>query len=245
MRKRLLKIPWDAEGVFIERPNRFVGIVELPSEHGGKRDAAHVHDPGRLKELLYPGARVALKKAEGKGRKTAWTLVAAFHDGEWVLVNSGMHRKISQALISEYVVSPFGKAVHVEPEVRFGTSRLDYRLVTSDGEEVYVEVKGCTLAIDGVALFPDAPTKRGARHVQELMEVVAKGCRAALLVLIFRSNVRCFMPNALTDPLFASVFAKALNVGVEAYPVACSVQGGSVWYEGPVALCGDRENSVP
>ncbi len=239
MYRKLLKLDWDAEGVFRERPNRFVGMVELPPEHGGGIEAVHVHDPGRLRELLFPGARVALKHADRPGRKTAWTLVAAQHQGEWVLVNSGLHRAISHALLSSPGLSPIGEASHIVPEVMFGKSRLDYRIERADGTLVYVEVKGCTLAVDGVALFPDAPTKRGARHVAELMELKALGHRAAIIILVFRKNVRCFRPNRATDPEFAAVFQKAVAAGVEVYPVVCAVQDRAVWYQGETGLCID------
>ena len=235
--KKLLKINWDAEGIFKERLNRFVGIVDLPEEYGGPAQAVHVHDPGRLKELLYPGARVALKRADKPGRKTSWTLIAARHHGEWVLVNSGLHRQISQCLLTDPEISPFSQVAGIVPEVRLGKSRLDYRLDFDEGPSVFVEVKGCTLAVDGIALFPDAPTARGSRHVQELIAIMDEGFRAGLVILIFRRNVRCFSANGKTDPGFAQVFRDAMNAGVEVYPVACAVEQNAVWYEGMVDIC--------
>ncbi len=238
MRKLLLKTVWDAEGIFRERPNRFVGIVDLPDEYGGSAQAVHVHDPGRLTELLFPGNRVMLKRADRPGRKTAWTLMAAQYQGQWVLVNSGLHRQISFAILGEAEISPLGFGVRLEPEVKFGNSRLDYRVILSSGETVWVEVKGCTLARGRVALFPDAPTDRGTRHVMELLEIIKQGERAALLILIFRNDAQCFSPNAETDPKFAAAFKEAVAKGVEVYPVVCSCSAdGSIFYERDTVLC--------
>ena len=241
MHKPLLKTDWDAEGIFKDRPNRFLCIVDLPDKYGGPGQAVHVHDPGRLTELLYPGNRVMLKRADRPGRKTAWTLMAALYEGQWILVNSGLHRKISYAILSDPAISPLGAARRIDPEVMFGKSRLDYRILAASGSTVWVEVKGCTLARDGVALFPDAPTSRGTRHVRELVEISAQGDRAALLILIFQHNVRCFAPNSETDPEFAAAFHEAVADGVKAYPVLCSCSAdGTIFYNGRTVLCESR-----
>jgi len=238
MTEPLLKTAWHAEGIFRDRPNRFLGIVDLPKEHGGPGQLVHVHDPGRLSELLFAGNRVVLRRADRPGRKTAWTLMAARYDHQWVLVNSGLHRQISHALLSDCEASPLGPAASLDAEVTYGNSRLDYRVTMPDGSTVWLEVKGCTLALDHTALFPDAPTSRGARHMRELMEIVRGGERAALLILIFRRDVRCFSPNAVTDPCFAQVFSRAVAAGVEVYPAMCSCSpGGVIRYHGCTVLC--------
>ncbi len=238
MAKLLLKTTWDAEGIFRDRPNRFLGIVDLPEEHGGPAQAVHIHDPGRLRELLFPGNRVMLKKADRPGRKTAWTLMAARYEDQWVLVNSGLHRQISHALLSSPEISPLGSALKLDAEVRLGKSRIDYRVQPVSGPAVWVEVKGCTLARGGIALFPDAPTSRGARHVLELAEMLKQGERAALLILIFQQDVHCFAPNSEMDPKFATAFEQAVKEGLEVYPLLCSCSAdGSIWYDGSTVVC--------
>ncbi len=240
MRKQLLKTAVNAEGIFRERPNRFLGIVDLPLEYGGPGQKVHVHDPGRLMELLFPGNRVLLIRAERPGRKTAWTVAAAWCEGKWVLINSGLHRKISSAILTDPEISPFGRPVSIDAEVKSGKSRLDYRVLLPGTVRVWVEVKGCTLARDGVALFPDAPTKRGVRHVRELVDLKIHGDRTALLVLVFRQDAVCFSPNYLTDAEFAGMFACAVSSGVEVYPLVCSfTHEGDVWFEKSIGVCAD------
>ena len=245
MRRQLLKIAVDAEGIFRERPNRFLGIVDLPLEYGGPGQKVHVHDPGRLMELLFPGNRVLLIHAERPGRKTAWTVAAAWCEGEWVLINSGLHHKISSAILADPEISPFGRPESVDAEVNSGNSRLDYRMLLPGESRVWVEVKGCTLSRDGVALFPDAPTKRGVRHVRELVDLKVHGDRAALLILVFRQDVICFSPNYLTDAGFARAFAHAVSSGVEVYPLVCSfTHEGDVCFEKRISVCADFPPAV-
>ena len=98
-------------------------------------------------------------------------------------------------------------------------------------------MKGCTLAVDGVALFPDAPTKRGRKHLETLMEMKASGNRAALMILIFRHEARCFSPNEETDPRFTETFRSAMEAGVEVHPVVFRYDGVNVSYLGTVPVC--------
>ncbi|MDG6220727.1 MAG: DNA/RNA nuclease SfsA, partial [Candidatus Thermoplasmatota archaeon] len=182
----------DAEGVFMSRPNRFVGVVEIS---GLGEQMVHVHDPGRLKELLYPGNKVLLKRASSPGRKTAWDLLAARFQDQWVFTNSAYHPHISRWVL-EGRMAPFSGVSCIRPEVTVGHSRLDYVLDMDDGKKIGLEVKGCTLAVEGVALFPDAPTERGRRHIETLMTKKDEGWGAALMVLVFRTDAVCFSPKA-------------------------------------------------
>ena len=220
MQKGLLRVEADGEAVVLSRPNRFV--VEL--EIDGVRDFAHLRDPGRLRELIYPGNRVLVKRAEGSGRKTSWDVLAADSPAGWVFVNSGYHRRLGELIIEggflPYTVKRYSA------EVKRGKSRLDY-LLELDGGRMWVELKGCTLVKDGVALFPDAPTSRGARHVLELAEAVEDGDRALLLVLVFREDALRFLPNAETDPDFAAAYWNALRAGVEVLPILIGYN--SIW----------------
>ena len=236
MTTKVMELLCDAEGVLRERPNRFLAVVDI--DGFGDNEEVHVHDPGRLKELLYPGNRVLVKRAAGKKRKTKWDMISARYGQEWILVHSGYHRAISEWIIKgEH--SPFHGVANIRPEVTVGHSRLDFVLDHEDGNETGVEVKGCTLAVDGVALFPDAPTERGRRHLDVLMDMKADGKNTALIVLVFRADARCFRPNELTDPKFAETFQRAVKQGVDVFPMVFRYDGKSVYYLGEIPVCGD------
>ena len=232
----VIELNWDAQGIFRSRPNRFISIIDIIDPVDIKGERVHVHDPGRLKELLYPGNRILLKKAFGKNRKTKWDVIAAQFENEWILIHSGYHRAISEWMLRTKQ-SPLGSLKEIRPEVTVGHSRLDFICKDEDDKVIGVEVKGCTLAVDGVALFPDAPTERGRRHLETLMEMKASGKRAALLVLIFRHESRCFSPNELTDPGFAETFRRAVEKGVEVYPLVFRYDGSTIVYLGNIPVC--------
>ncbi|MBN2008896.1 DNA/RNA nuclease SfsA [candidate division KSB1 bacterium] len=226
----LLKIPHDASAMFKERPNRFVGVVDVFEPNTLPDQLVHIHDPGRLVDLLYPGNRVLLKKAASMQRKTAWDLVAAFHNHEFVLTHSGFHRAITEKLLGHSDILPFGPLVTIEPEVRYGHSRLDFRLTIDDGSFVWVEVKGCTMAENNIALFPDAPTTRGVKHLTTLIDIRDHKLQAAIIILVFRSEASAFAPHAGIDPVFAETFQKAVDAGVRVIPIKCGFQNGSIVY---------------
>jgi sugar fermentation stimulation protein A len=237
----VMKIPWDTKGTFRSRPNRFLGIVDItsPKKDRKKGERVHIHDPGRLKELLYSKNKVLLRKASNPNRKTKWDLIAATYDNNWVLVHSGFHREIAQWVIGNKKVSPIKNVKGVKPEAKFGKSRLDFLLTKKNGKKVWVEVKGCTLAADGVALFPDAPTLRGTRHVRHLIEAKEKGDEAVILILVFRQDARCFASHAETDPAFSKAFFSALEVGVAVHPLKFSYKDRVVKFIGEIPVCVD------
>ena len=222
---KVLSIVPDARAVFVERSNRFLAFVKLD----GKKVAVHVHDPGRLEELLYPGASVLIKRENNKNRKTKWDLIASNYHGQWVLVNSKYHRYIAEKLLRMLLPEHA-----IKPEVKIGASRIDF--LAEEGERIAIEVKGCTLSREGIALFPDAPTKRGLRHVEELMKF-AEHDRAMLLILIFRADAKCFAPNEDTDPEFAKTFWNAIKAGVDIYPALLSYDGNSIYYLRKIPVC--------
>ena len=195
MSEYVIKKP-DVEGIFVRRLNRFVGIGIV----NGKEEFIHIHDPGRLMELLRPGTR--------------FYLVAVDLGDELVLVNSAMHNGIAAWLINNgYVLNGY-EVIRKEPS--FGNGRFDLFLKSPSGGYAFVEVKGVTLEENEIAKFPDAPTSRGARHMLELARAVELGYEAYVLFLVFRSRARLFMPNASLDPKFAESLKYALNHGVKA-----------------------------
>ena len=222
MSKSVIDVPFDALGSFKERPNRFLAIfdIELPDGKVLTDQMVHVHDPGRLKELLFQGNRGLLRKVPPGKRKTQWDLLAARARDEWVFIHSAYHRRISEWVLKDPTVSPFGELEGFKAEVNVGGhSRIDFVLTKKDGSKVALEVKGCSLAIDGVALFPDAPTERGTRHIRTLMELKKKGMDAAVMILVFRPEAKCFAPKEDTDPVFAETFYQAKKMGLGVYPL--------------------------
>ncbi len=231
---KVMKLPRDAEGIFRKRPNRFLGIVDLvkPETQAGVK--VHIHDPGRLPEILFEGNRVYLKRAASPGRKTLWDLVAGEVEGRPVFTNSSYHRKISTWYIE--TLKPFGDFDALMPEYRFGKSRLDF-LVKKGERKTLVEVKGCTLARGDVALFPDAPTERGRRHLEELIKARELGMDAAVIFLVFREETRCFSPNEETDPGFSRTLERALDAGVKILLPVFSLEEDWLVFKGHIKPC--------
>ncbi len=230
------KIGFDARGIFHRRLNRFVGLVDITWPFSQKGVKIHIHDSGRLSELLFDGNEILIKKPDRDGhRKTKWDLIAARFEDHWVLTNSGMHRKIAEWIFSQGI--PFGKLKSVTPEVKSGQSRLDFLLVTEKDKRIWVEVKGCTLTLDGRATFPDAPTVRGKKHVEELIELKKSGERAAIVFLVMRKDSKCFYPNIETDPEFSETFFRALDAGVEVYPLLFEFTPPKLIYRHKLPVC--------
>jgi len=239
MNSSILSLPYDVKAKFLERPNRFLGLVEIMDNKTNKPsiEKVHIHDPGRLQELLFHGNQVLLKRVENPARKTCWDMLAAYVNNKWILVHSGYHRSIVENILKHPKINPFGELLEIIPEVRLGNSRLDFLLTKNDGKKIYLEVKGCTLAHNGTALFPDAPTTRGTRHLKTLMSAKLSGVDAAILILIFRSDSGCFAPNRNTDPKFAEVFKNAINHGVKVYPRVFSYNGKNIFYGKTIPVC--------
>jgi sugar fermentation stimulation protein A len=235
--KKIYEIKCDQKGSFLERPNRFIAQVKLDD---GSLETVHVHDSGRIKELLFEGNRVNIKSASNPKRKTKWDMISALSDdGEEVLINSAYHRYISENIIRDPEISPFGNIDTLKAEVKYGGSRIDYML-SKDNQNIWVEVKGVSLSVDKVAMFPDAPSTRAQKHLKELMELLEKGERAAVLLLIFR-NSDYFRPKWETDPVFSELFYEAREKGVEIYPVQLELRDGSINYKGLLPIGGREE----
>lgn len=231
---RLATLLPDAHGVLVRRENRFLATVDImpPGERGVP---VHVHDPGRLKELLYPGNEVLLRRAPSPARKTSWDLVAARRDGVWVLVNASYHRAVASEALRRGLVPGIVPGDRLEAEVRRGDSRLDFRTVGSCGT-TWVEVKGCSLVQDGLALFPDAPSLRASRHARELATAARDGDGAVMLILVLGPAPYAFSPNRETDPAFFDAFYDALDAGVRAVALGISYDGSHLACTGTVPV---------
>lgn len=214
-------------GAFLSRPNRFIARVALD----GGEVACHVKNTGRCRELLVPGATVYLARAAHPGRKTAYDLIAVEKDAR--LIN--MDSQAPNAVFREWARVFAPDAAAVVPEYRFGQSRLDFCLERPGGLHL-VEVKGVTLEENGHALFPDAPTERGIKHLQELIRAVEQGYRATALFVIQMAEVRDLAPNDVTHPAFGAALRRAAASGVEVAAYACRVTPHSMEIDRPVPV---------
>ena len=215
------------QGIFLRRVNRFVAEVLV----GGKPERVHVKNTGRLRELLVPEAKVTLQRAEAPERKTAYDLISVYKPKlEWVNIDSlAPNELIRQLLLSrDYDV--------VKPEFTYGDSRFDFYM-EGHGERYLTEVKGCTLAADleqGIGLFPDAPTERGVKHLDELAAAVEKGYRCQIAFVIQMNGIRLVFPNNNTHPEFGQALARAAKAGVQVVCCGCHVEADSIRITGAV-----------
>jgi len=210
----------DLEGLFVERPNRFIVIAETSA--GLIR--AHCPNPGRLIEILTPGRKLILQKSDNPVRKTPYSLVAAYYKNKIIPLNSVMANKAALQLVIPKI---FPNAYKITPEQTFGKSRFDF-LIQEKNKRTYLEVKACTLVEEGRAMFPDAPTTRGARHINELIKIEENepGTNGRVLFIITHDDAEVFTPNLHTDPVFAFSLKKALkNIQVDFASIRCDKDG--------------------
>jgi sugar fermentation stimulation protein A len=201
----------------VDRPNRFLGIVEVQSSE----ELCFIPNPGRMHELMVPGTKVYLLEKRGEHRKTRYDMVLVDYEGVIVSVDSRLPNTLVAEAVDAGRLREFRGHTVERTEPVFHNSRLD--LVLSNGEEqVMVETKSCTLVEKGVALFPDAPTRRGTRHMRTLVKALDGG-RAAAVFVIQRGDVREFRPNDVTDPVFGEALRHAASMGVETYAYVSDV----------------------
>lgn len=219
-------LDWGAplvEARFLDRPNRFVVLAAVD---GGGEVVAHLADPGRLRELLVPGRRMGLRpEPPVASRSTRWTaLLVEAPDGDgWVSVNTTLPNRLVRRALAGDALPEFAGWRLVRWEVPFGGSRLDFLLDNPAGERLYVEAKSVTLVEDGVALFPDAVTARGARHLRELVRAVEEGHQAAVLFVLQRPDADRIVAARRIDPDFADALSAARDAGVRVLGRRCSV----------------------
>ena len=206
---------------FLSRPNRFIAHIEID----GKPEIAHVKNTGRCKELLVENATVFVQKSDNPGRKTQYDLIGVLKGERMINMDSQIPNKVfgEWALKSGF----FGSLTLIKAEKTFGSSRFDYYLET-EKDKIFVEVKGVTLEEDGVVLFPDAPTERGVKHINELCSCIDAGYKAYIFFIIQMDNVKYFTPNRKTHPQFADALKKAAENGVGVYALNCKVTQDSI-----------------
>lgn len=216
-------------GKFIARPNRFIAHVEI----AGREEIVHVKNTGRCKELLLPGVTVYVQHfPEGK-RKTKYDLIAV--EKQNILIN--MDSQAPNKVVQEWLVAkePFGKITYLKPECKHGDSRFDFYLET-EAKKIFIEVKGVTLEEKGVVMFPDAPTERGVKHVQELRHCLEQGYEAVVIFVVQMEGMRYFTPNRRTHAAFAEALERAEACGVKLLALTCAVTPDSLTINGAIPV---------
>lgn len=211
-----MKYGYVADAVFLQRPNRFIAQVLLH----GQEETVHVKNTGRCKELLVPGAKVYLEKGKNPARKTAWDLIAVEKGDRLINMDSQLPNKVAEEWLAQGGLGHFSQLFR---EQIWGASRLDFCLKDARRTK-YVEVKGVTLEEGGKVYFPDAPTARGVKHLEELTRIRQEGMEAAVLFVVQMDGVTAFSPNDATDPAFGDALRRAKDAGVEIAAIDCLVR---------------------
>ena len=206
--------------VFIERPNRFITIIEI----GGEKHKSHLPDPGRLKELLIPGASLLVRPAPAnKERSTAFTTIMVNLKGQWISLVSTLPNQFVKYSFQKNRIPIFQKYKLVRPEVTIRNHRFDFLLSNKSGKNFFLEVKSVTFVEDGIAKFPDAVTTRGMNHAKTLTDLVKEGEFAGILFVCQRPDATLFEPMWDRDPMFSNALFNAYKMGVKVWCITLNV----------------------
>ena len=217
------------KGIFLHRPNRFIAQVEID----GHTETVHVKNTGRCRELLIPGVTVYLEESGNPNRKTRFDLIAV--EKGPLLIN--MDAQAPNQVFREWAQSGAFRPdlALLRPETTWGKSRFDFYW-EGGGEKGFVEVKGVTLEVDGLALFPDAPTERGVKHLEELIACRQEGYEAAMCFVVQMSGMTAFSPNESTHPAFGDALRRARAAGVELLAYTCRVAPNQLSLDAPLPI---------
>ena len=204
------------EGVFLRRPNRFIAEVEID----GRVESCHVKNTGRCMELLIPGAKIYMNKSDNPTRSTKYDLISVWKGDR--LIN--MDSQAPNLVFGDYLRQGcFIKDITlVKPEATHGNSRFDF-YVEASSRKAFIEVKGVTLERNSIAMFPDAPTERGVKHLNELAHCISAGYEAYVIFIVQMQGISHFTPNYKTHQEFGDALSAAMNVGVKAAAFDCTV----------------------
>ena len=219
-----MKLPKLKLAKFIRRVNRFVALMECD----GYQIVVHVANTGRMAELMTETNPMYVAPVNRRqNRKTAYDLALVRYRDVLVGVDSRMPNLIMREAIQESILAEFRGYGTIKSEVTYGGSRLDFRL-SGAAPVTYLETKSVNLVRDGVALFPDAPTQRGKKHLDTLLSIVESGYRASAVFVIQRSDAKSFKPNAVADSNFVKALTAANSAGVDTYAYNCEVNLGEI-----------------
>jgi sugar fermentation stimulation protein A len=217
------------EGTFLSRPNRFIAEVEI----NGKTERCHVKNTGRCKELLIPGTQVYVNRSDKQERTTKYDLVAVRKGERLVNIDSQAPNK---AFLEHLQSGRYMDGItYIKPEAKYGDSRFDFYVETKE-RKIFMEVKGVTLETNGVAMFPDAPTERGIKHLQGLARCINDGIEAHVIFVIQMNSISHFSPNIITHPAFGTTLSDVIKSGVKATALDCSVTPDSLTINNPVQI---------
>lgn len=199
--------------IFHNRPNRFIANVSIE----GKMETVHVKNTGRCRELLISGVKVILEVSDNPNRKTKYDLICVYKETVgWVNIDSQAPNKVTLEWLERQ------NYTYIKPEYKYGNSRIDFYM--EKGEEKYLlEVKGCTLEIDGIGYFPDAPTERGVKHLRELIQASQEGYHCGVAFVIQMEGIHEVRPYAVTHPEFEVALKDAKKAGVQVLFLECKV----------------------
>ena len=217
------------EGIFLARPNRFIAEVSIE----GKSEICHVKNTGRCKELLIPGASIYTQRNENPNRKTKLDLISVYKGDTLVNMDSQVPNKVVEDWIKEG--NFLEEITFLKREQTYGNSRFDI-YVEGEGKKIFMEVKGVTLEEDHVAMFPDAPTQRGVKHIEELIKCKEEGYEAYIFFVIQMKGVTSFTPNDKTHPEFAEALKRAKLAGVRILAYDCIITRDSITIDSPIPV---------
>lgn len=217
------------KAVFLERPNRFIAYVE----RDGEKETVHVKNTGRCAELLVPGAQVYIQRSANPERKTKWDLIGVEKGERMINMDSQIPNRVVEEWIREGNLVE--GATLIRPETTFGSSRFDL-YVEAEGRRIFIEVKGVTLEEKGVCRFPDAPSERAVKHLEELERAEREGYETYVFFVIQMKGAKYFTPNTDTHPAFAKALRKAAKNGVRVLAYDCVVTGDSIRIDSPVRV---------
>lgn len=234
----MIRLPFGPlrRATFLERPNRFLLRCKL----GEEPVEAHLPDPGRLQELLFPGAPVWLSPSDNSRRRTRWSAVLAQDpkSGALVSIQSTLVNYLVQEALAAGALEEFSQWDLIRSEYLYASSRWDFLLGRPDGKRLLLEAKSVTLVEGGTAMFPDAVTARGRRHVLELAELQQAGeFETALLFVVQRDDAVRFAPARHIDPAFTMALQLAHEQGVKVYARACEVRLDGIILKDPLPVC--------
>jgi sugar fermentation stimulation protein A len=219
------------EATYLNRLNCFLALVKIAN----KNSLSFLPNPGRMNELLKPGAKVILKMVTKRGRKTSFDLIGVLHQNQVVSVDSRIPNKLVFEALKKGDIEELKGYTKIRPEYNFNGVRFDF-LLTNNSKPCLLEVKSCTFVKDGRALFPDAVTVRGRKHMEELAEAVRRGYRACVLFIVQRNDAVVLSPNDEVDPMFGEAIRKAVKKGVEVYAYYSEFDGNKILLKGKIEI---------
>lgn len=214
---------------FLRRVNRFIADIELSD---GQIVQAHLANTGRMQELLRPGVAALVRPAKNPARKTVWDLLAVDHGGSWVCLAAAWANDFMREWLSKGRIAGFYDWKQIEWEKKIGQSRFDFAVTLESGERWLLEVKSVNFVIDGHALFPDAPTMRGRRHVEELLALREQGWNVGIFFVTMGQPVVDVGFNAENDPEFARVMQRAIAEGAVVRAFSAEILPPDVYFRG-------------